>query len=171
MPQSPQPSLFELLGGEPALRAIISDFIDAVFADTMIGFFFAKADKERVKAKEYEFAAQHLGADLAYSGRPLPALHRQHPIMGGHFMRRLQLLKETLERHQAPPQVIEHWLAHTERMRPAITQQAGSQCNDAGTSRRLPLAFGAVAPAAASGPPSQAERRELPLTASSNPKK
>ena len=35
-------SLFEKLGGESGLRAIINTFIDRVFEDRMIGFFFRK---------------------------------------------------------------------------------------------------------------------------------
>ena len=48
-------SLFDQLGGEPKLRAIIDDFVERLFADPMIGFFFRKSSKERIKAKEYEF--------------------------------------------------------------------------------------------------------------------
>jgi hemoglobin len=130
----PDPTLFERLGGEAALRAIIDDFVERIFADVMIGYFFSKADKARVKAKEYEFAARHLGLDVPYTGTPLPAAHARHDIRGGHFMRRLQILKETLEKHGAPPEVIEHWLSHTEQMRAAITQQQGSDCSDPTTS-------------------------------------
>ena len=42
-------SLSDQLGGELKLRQIIDTFIDRVFADRMIGFFFRKADKERIK--------------------------------------------------------------------------------------------------------------------------
>ncbi len=35
----------------------------------MIGFFFRKASRARIKEKEYEFAAQHLGAEVQYTGR------------------------------------------------------------------------------------------------------
>lgn len=125
-----KPSLFERLGGEATLRAIIDDFVEKTFADVMIGYFFAKADKARVKAKEYEFAARHLGLDVPYTGEPLPRVHARHDIRGGHFMRRMQLLKETLEKHSAPPEVIEHWLSHTEQMRAAITASQGSDCTE-----------------------------------------
>ena len=36
---------FEQLGGEVKLRAVIDTFIDRVFADRMIGFFFRNADQ------------------------------------------------------------------------------------------------------------------------------
>ncbi|MDB4991238.1 MAG: Bacterial-like globin, partial [Myxococcaceae bacterium] len=40
---------FDELGGELALRSLIDEFVERVFADTMIGFLFARANKERVK--------------------------------------------------------------------------------------------------------------------------
>ncbi len=156
-------TLFEQIGGEPQLRRIIDTFVDRVFEDAMIGFFFAQVDRQRVKDKEYEFAAAHLGADIQYTGRPIATAHARHPIMGGHFMRRLQILKDTLDEFGVPQQVREHWVQHTEKLRPAVTEHQGSDCahgdGSVGPSqpRRLPLAFKA---------PVGAERRELPLATS-----
>ncbi|MDF3068563.1 MAG: hypothetical protein K0R38_4164 [Polyangiaceae bacterium] len=122
-------TLFEDLGGEPALRKIIDRFVDRIFDDVMIGFFFRNARRERVKAKEYEFAARHLGADLPYTGRPIDEAHRAHPIMGGQFARRLTILKQTLEEHGVPEHVKAHWLSHTESLRPLVTSDAGRECD------------------------------------------
>lgn len=153
---------FEQLGGELVLRRIIDRFVDRVFEDPMIGFFFASASRERIKEKEYEFAAAHLGAPVEYTGRPLPEAHARHPIMGGHFMRRYRILEQTLQESGAPPAVIERWLAHTEKLRPAITRHQGSDCahEPAHPVTRLPLAF----------TPTSAARRPLPLVVA-NPKK
>jgi hemoglobin len=122
-------TLFDDLGGEPALRQIIDRFVDRVFDDVMIGFFFRNARRERIKEKEYEFAARHLGADVTYTGRPIEEAHRAHPIMGGQFARRLMILKETLEAAQAPEHVKQHWLAHTESLRPLVTADSGRECD------------------------------------------
>jgi hemoglobin len=122
-------TLFEDLGGEPALRRIIDRFVDRIFDDVMIGFFFRAAQRERIKQKEYEHAAEHLGAGIAYTGRPLREAHRAHPIMGGQFDRRLVILKETLEAAAVPEHVKQHWLAHTESLRPLITANAGGECD------------------------------------------
>jgi hemoglobin len=138
-----EPTLFEQLGGEPKLRQVIDRFVDRVFDDVMIGFFFRGADRARIKQKEYEFAAAHLGAAVQYTGKPIGRAHAAHPIMGGQFARRTQLLKETLREADVPEQVVEHWLAHTERLRPAVTRDARGQCNDAASS-------GASAPVSAS---------------------
>jgi truncated hemoglobin YjbI len=122
-------TLFEQLGGEPALRRIIDRFVDREFDDVMIGFFFRNASRERVKAKEYEFAARHLGAPIEYTGRAIAEAHAAHRIMGGQFMRRLQLLKDTLEELGVPEQIRQHWIEHTEKLRPAVTRDADGRCD------------------------------------------
>jgi hemoglobin len=122
-------NLFEQLGGENKLREIVDAFINRVFADRMIGFFFRAADKTRIKEMEYQLAANFLGAKVAYQGQPLDKIHAKHPIMGGHFARRRQILKETLELHRVPEVIKNAWLAHTDALRPLITAQAGSDCD------------------------------------------
>jgi hemoglobin len=131
------PSLFEQLGGEDKLKEIISAFIDRVFEDRMIGFFFHKADKKRIKELEYQLAANLLGADVVYQGLPLDKVHAKHPIMGGHFARRRQILKETLESHRVPEVIQEVWLQHTDALRPLITAQAGSDCDPLAARQRV----------------------------------
>ena len=131
----PQPSLFEALGGEAVLRPLIARFVDRMFEDIMIGYLFHAADRERVKAKEYEFAARHLGASVEYTGRPLPEAHRAHRITGGQFMRRLQILKETLAAFQVPAPVSEHFVQHTLSLQAQITNNALDQCDPAHPNR------------------------------------
>lgn len=129
-------TLFEDLGGEPVLRRVIDRFVDRIFDDVMIGFFFRNARRERIKQKEYEFAAEHLGAPVEYTGRPLEQAHRAHPIMGGQFARRLTILKRTLEEEGVPEHVKAHWLAHTEAQRPRVTSDAAGECNADGARAR-----------------------------------
>lgn len=126
---SMQTSLYEELGGEARLTAIIDAFVDRVCDDTMIGFFFRKVSRERLKKKEFELAAEHLGADVRYTGRPLAEAHAAHPIMGGQFMRRLQILKQTLAEHEVPERVQKHWIDHTLSLRPLITKDPTGECN------------------------------------------
>jgi hemoglobin len=122
-------TLFEQLGGEQQLRLIINAFIDSVFDDRMIGFFFHKADRQRIKDMEYQLAAHFLGAQVEYQGRPLDQVHAKHPIMGGHFARRRQILKETLDLYHVPDPIKQAWLAHTDALRPLITPQKDSECD------------------------------------------
>lgn len=119
---------YERIGGEPALRAIIDDFVDRVFDDVMIGFFFRDASRERIGEMEFQHAAEHLGAPIAYGGRPLRAAHARHRIMGGQFERRKKILADTLAAHHVPDDIAERWLDHVESLRALITGDPGSEC-------------------------------------------
>ena len=130
-------TLFQRLGGEAELRKIIDEFIDRVFADRMIGFFFRHADRARLKEMEYQLAAEFLGAGVKYSGRPLGKVHANHPIMGGQFARRRQIFKETLEFFHVPEEIKTALLNHTDALRPLITPEAGSACDPVAARRRV----------------------------------
>ena len=122
-------TFFEQLGGEQELRTIVDTFIDRVFDDRMIGFFFRNADKQRIKDLEYQLTAHFFGAEVEYQGRPLDQVHAKHPIMGGHFARRRQILKDTLDLYHVPEPIKEAWLTHTDALRPLITPQKDSECD------------------------------------------
>ena len=132
-------SLFDKLGGEVKLRAIMEAFIDRVFEDRMIGFFFRNADRARIKEMEYQLAANYLGAGIEYRGRPLAKVHANHPIMGGHFERRRQIFKETLESYQVPEEIKTVMLRHTDALRPLITPESGSDCDPMTVQDRIKL--------------------------------
>ena len=123
-------SLFEELGGEPKLRAIVDDFIDRCFDDVMIGFLFARAERDRIKRFEYQHAARALGALVEYEGRALDEAHRPHRILGGQFDRRKQILKETLDDHAVPQQIVNAWVAHQDGLRHLVTKDPDSNCQD-----------------------------------------
>jgi hemoglobin len=128
--------LFDRIGAD-ALRAVLTDFYDRVFSDVMIGFLFAGKNKERLIQKEWEFTAGFLGADVAYTGRPMREAHARSPILGGHFERRLKILEDTLADHGVDPQVREAWVRHTRSLRPQVTADKGSECDHDLGQRRL----------------------------------
>ena len=120
-------TLFDIIGGD-RLRAVIEDFYERLIADAMVGFFFADKNRQRLVDKEWECPARVLGADVPYTGRAMPEAHRASPIMGGHFARRLTILRETLDDHGVDSRVREAWLSHTEKLRATITRDRGTEC-------------------------------------------
>lgn len=132
-----KPRLIDKLGRD-RLRAVIADFYDRVFRDVMIGFMFQGKDKRHLIEREWELVAALLGDDVKYTGRPMPAAHAAHTIFGGHFERRLQLLRETMADHAVDPEVRDAWLAHSEALRSQITRDRGSECKDTGEGRPRP---------------------------------
>jgi hemoglobin len=115
--------------GRDALRAVIEDFYRRIFADVMIGFLFAGKDRARLADKEYEFTARLLGDDIAYTGRSMPDAHARSPILGGHFERRLQILRDTLRDHAVEAEVQRVWIDHTLSLRSQVTKARGSECD------------------------------------------
>ena len=116
-------SLFDQIGAD-ALRAVITDFYDRVFADIMIGYMFARADKQRLIDKEWELTARFLGAPQRYTGEPMREVHARHQIFGGQFDRRLQILKNTLRDHAIDPEIVEAWVDHQNALRAQVVAGA-----------------------------------------------
>jgi hemoglobin len=124
--------LFDRIGGD-ALRAVLRDFYDRVFADAMIGFMFARVDRVRLVDKEWELVAALLGAPgVTYTGRPMRTAHAAHTIFGGQFERRLQILRETLRDHRVDDDVQRAWIDHVQALRAQVTRDRGSECEDPG---------------------------------------
>jgi len=128
--------LHEQAGGAEKLRVVLRDFYDAVFGDVMIGYLFREADKDRLVERELELTLRALGADVAYTGRPIAEVHAPLPIMGGHFRRRRVLLAEAMARHDLPAAVQAALLAHTDALRAQVTPDASGECDGEAAQRR-----------------------------------
>jgi hemoglobin len=134
-----RPELFDKIGAD-RLRAVITDFYDRIFRDVMIGFLFEGKDRARLIEKEYELTARLLGAGVAYTGKPLREAHARSPILGGHFERRLEILRQTLAAHVVDAEVARVWLDHQLALRPQITPDRGSECKDSEAAERIQAA-------------------------------
>lgn len=116
---TPPATLYDRIGGD-ALRRVIADFYDRVYADVMIGFMFQPFDKQRLIDKEWELTARFLGADQRYTGTPIRQAHARHRIFDGQFDRRLQLLRNTLRDHQVAPEISAAWIDHQLALRDQV---------------------------------------------------
>ncbi|HEX8006692.1 MAG TPA: group 1 truncated hemoglobin [Trebonia sp.] len=72
-------SIYEAIGGEPALVAVVDDFYDRVLADPQLAGFFAGASMPRLKGKQVEFFAEALGGPQVYQG---PSMRQAHAGRG-----------------------------------------------------------------------------------------
>ncbi len=111
----------ERIGGEAALRALVSDFVGRCYADPMIGFLFKRAERGRIERFEYELMAHHLGGDVEYGGRGLAEAHGKHGILGGQFDRRRTILAETMQAHSVPEDLRSAILDWQDALRPLVT--------------------------------------------------
>lgn len=119
---------YERIGQEEGLRRIVTDFIQRVYNDSIIGFFFAQIDQAQLIEREIEFASRHLGGPHTYQGKPLAQAHQPHPINLGHFHRRIWLLEQTLKDHHVPDELIQRWLDHDRQLAPIVTNNTA--CNE-----------------------------------------
>ena len=78
-------SLFEKMGGEPALRSAVDQFAAAVIADDRINFTFADTDMAKFKELLYEQLCSLSGGPCKYTGRDMRAAHQKLQINQAEF--------------------------------------------------------------------------------------
>ena len=113
-------SLYDDLGGEPALRAVLQALYDKLFDDIMVGFLFAGKNKAELVEHQVRFTARFLGGPSEYTGRSLPDAHAALPLLAGHFDRRHHLLKQVLVEYKVPAHVAAEWLRVDQSLRTAV---------------------------------------------------
>jgi hemoglobin len=95
-------SLYERLGGQEAIVAVVDDFVGNVASDKRINGFFAKADASRVKEKLVEQICQASGGPCAYTGKDMKSVHKGMGIANKHFDFMVQDLTKTLNKFKVP---------------------------------------------------------------------
>ncbi len=129
---------WERAGGEAVMRPVMTDFVGRLFEDVMIGFMFEGHSRKRITEMEFRLASAQLGGPYAYTGRDLAEVHRRLPIMGGQFLRRRQILINTLRDHGVHPGVTERWLVHVDALRDQIMGSGSIEhCNHAEQGERM----------------------------------
>src|SRR4051812_15575964 len=83
-------SLYERLGGMPAMTAVASRLVDRILADTRVNAWFAhaaasKEEAARYKASLADFVCQSVGGPCTYSGPDMVAAHKGRRVTGAAF--------------------------------------------------------------------------------------
>ncbi|WP_446009002.1 group I truncated hemoglobin [Candidatus Electrothrix sp.] len=73
--EDPQPTLYEQLGGAPAVDAAVKGFYDKVLADERVNGFFEGVDMDRQIRMQTEFLTFAFGGPNNYQGKDLRAAH------------------------------------------------------------------------------------------------
>jgi hemoglobin len=85
MTTAAEPSIYEAIGGDSALEAVVADFYDRVLADPELAGFFAGTNMTRLRARQVEFFAAALGGPVPYAGASMRDAHRGRGIGQRHF--------------------------------------------------------------------------------------
>jgi hemoglobin len=78
-------SIYDAIGGEPALAAVVDDFYERVLVDPELAAFFAGANMNKLKGRQVEFFAAALGGPHTYTGAPMRQVHLGRGIRQEHF--------------------------------------------------------------------------------------
>ena len=89
-------SIYESIGGQEALTAVVEDLYDRILADGTLNAFFTGTNLPKLKGRQVEFFAQALGGPAVYQGRTMKDVHRGLGIGRDHFDRVAEHLVDSL---------------------------------------------------------------------------
>jgi len=109
MNPTPAPTLYDQLGGEPAVNAAVDVFYRKVLSDDRISQFFDDVDMDRQIAKQKAFLTMVFGGPVAYTGQDMRAGHAHLVARGlndSHVDAVIELLGASLHEVGAPADLI-----------------------------------------------------------------
>ncbi len=97
-----QPSLYERLGGKPAITAVVDDFIGNVAGDTRINKRFADTNIPRLKTMLVDQICEASGGPCKYTGRSMRDAHTGMKITDAEFGALVEDLVKSLDKFKVP---------------------------------------------------------------------
>lgn len=98
----PKKTLYDRLGGKPAITAVVDDFIGNVAADTRINGRFQGANIPRLKGMLVDQICQASGGPCQYTGRSMADAHRGMGITDAEFGALVEDLVKSLDKFKVP---------------------------------------------------------------------
>jgi hemoglobin len=119
----PEKSLYDRLGGQPAITAVVDDFVGNVAADGRINAFFAHTDIPRLKRLLVEQICQATGGPCTYTGRDMKTTHAGMNITDAQFNALVGDLKRSLDKFNVADKEQGELLATLGSLKPQIVGQ------------------------------------------------
>ena len=95
-------SLYDRLGGKPAITAVVDDFTARVAADRRINRFFANTDVPAFKAKLVDQICEASGGPCKYTGKDMKTAHAGMGVTDDDFNALVGDLVATLDKFKVP---------------------------------------------------------------------
>lgn len=118
-----QKSLYERLGGKPAIQAVVDDFIGNVAADNRINSFFANTNIPRLNTMLANQICQATGGPCKYEGRSMKAAHAGMGVSELHFNALVEDLLKSLNKFNVPEREKKELLTALAAMKGDIVNQ------------------------------------------------
>lgn len=96
-------TLYERLGGEDSIEAVVSEFYDRVLADDLVNHYFSDTDMQRQTAHQAQFISAVTGGPVEYTGEDMYAAHEGMEITEEEFDAIAGHLDDALVEFDVPP--------------------------------------------------------------------
>lgn len=120
---APKASLYDRLGGKPAITAVVDDFVGNVAADDRINHFFAHTNIPRLKMLLVEQICAGTGGPCTYTGRDMKTTHQGMGVTDADFDALVGDLVKSLDKFKVPDKEQGELLAILGPMKPQIVGQ------------------------------------------------
>ena len=101
-PAAAQASLYQRLGGRPAITAVVNEFVDRVAVDKRINMRFLNTDIPRLRVLLTEFVCTATGGPEKYEGRDMSASHGGMQLVDEEFNALVEDLAGALDKFKVP---------------------------------------------------------------------
>ncbi len=101
---APQKSLYDRLGGEASIKAVVDEFVANVGADARINKYFENANLDRLKGHLVNQIGQASGGPQSYTGRDMKTVHAGMGIDEPAFNALVEDLVKALDKFTVPEQ-------------------------------------------------------------------
>ncbi len=129
-------SLYDRLGGQGAISAVVDEFAKNVLADERINKKFAKTDANRLVTNLKAFVCKATGGPCEYGGRDMKTSHKKMGVTEGEFNALVEDLVKALDKFNVPAKEKNELLGALGGMKPEIVE-----VNSASTGTELPKSF------------------------------
>ncbi|NKE34618.1 group 1 truncated hemoglobin [Natronococcus sp. JC468] len=68
-------TLYDRLGGQDAIGAVVDEFYDRVMADERVAYYFEDTDMQKQRIHQTQFISSVTGGPVDYSGAEMEAVH------------------------------------------------------------------------------------------------
>ncbi|MFD9467276.1 group 1 truncated hemoglobin [Streptomyces sp. NPDC060027] len=110
-------SIYEQIGGQGPLGAIVEVFYRRVLEDPILKHHFSSVDISRLAAHQRAFLAASLGGPENYSGRRVTSAHKELGITDAEFDLMVETLMTVLRDFDTPDIVVQKAFLHLESFR------------------------------------------------------
>ncbi|MHB8417751.1 MAG: group I truncated hemoglobin [Myxococcales bacterium] len=120
-PEAPR-TLYQRLGGQAAVEAVVGQFLANVAADRRINYFFGMSDLGRLRRQLADFVCAATDGPCRYQGRDMRSVHRGMGVNGAQFDALVDDLARALDQFHVPAREKGELLAALGPLRPDVVE-------------------------------------------------